>query len=77
MARTGRRLTRDQGRIAECYELMQQWHTIAGQHQDRKILDESAREMAWILEGWGRDHEALALHQRRAAEFDDQMHLLF
>ncbi len=77
MARTGRRLTRDQGRIAESYELMERWHALAEEREDRKVLDESAREMVWILEGWGRDHEALALHQRRATEFDDQMHLLF
>jgi hypothetical protein len=74
-ARMGRRLTQEQGRIAECYELMQMWHAAAEMRGDRKVLDESAREMVWILEGWGREAEARSLDRRRAAEFDDQMSL--
>src|SRR5258708_38528670 len=35
LARQGRRLARDQCRIAECYELMQQWHALAQQEGDR------------------------------------------
>ncbi len=77
LARTGRRLTREQGRIAECYELMQLWHAAAELRGDRKVLDESSREMVWILEGWGREQEARSLDFRRAAEYDDQMVLPF
>lgn len=77
LARTGRRLTREQGRIAECYELMQLWHAAAEVRGDRKVLGESAREMVWILEGWGHEEEARNLDCRRAAEFDDQMPLPF
>ncbi|MBZ5626167.1 MAG: toll/interleukin-1 receptor domain-containing protein [Acidobacteriia bacterium] len=77
LARLGRRLTQEQGRLAECYELMQEWHAAAQVHGDRKVLDESAREMVWILEGWGREEEARSLDRRRAIEFDDQMHLPF
>jgi hypothetical protein len=74
-ARQGRRLAREQGRIAELYELMQHWHTAAEQQDDRAVLSESAREMVWILEGWGRTAEAEQLEYRRATEFDEQMRL--
>lgn len=77
LARLGRRLTREQGRIAECYELMQQWHAAAEEQEDRAALEESAREIVWILEGWGRTEEAHSLEYRRATEFDDQMMLPF
>lgn len=76
-ARQGRRLLRDSGRIAELYELMQEWHSLAEDEADRPALDESAREIVWILEAWGRSEEALALDYDRAARFDDQMQLPF
>ena len=65
LARQGRRLTQDQGRIAECDELMQQWYAAAEARGDRAVLDEAAREMVWILEGWGRLEEARLLEYRR------------
>ncbi len=77
VARLGRRLTREQGRIAECYELMLQWHSAAEKEGDRRALDESAREIVWILEGWGRADEAHRWEYRRATECDDQMPLPF
>jgi hypothetical protein len=76
-ARQGRRLLRDAGRIAELYELMQQWHSLAEDECDRAALDESAREIVWILEAWGRADEAQALEFDRACKFDDQMMLPF
>jgi hypothetical protein len=76
-ARQGRRLLRDAGRIAELYELMQQWHAGAEARDDRAVLDESARELVWILEGWGMADEAHRLDYRRATEFDDQMMFSF
>jgi hypothetical protein len=76
-ARQARRLARDHGRIAELYELMQQWHAAATHEDDRAVLSESAREMVWILEGWGRTAEAEQLEYRRATEFDEQMRLFF
>jgi hypothetical protein len=75
LARQGRRLAREQGRIAECFELMQQWHAAAESEDDRAVLNESAREMVWILEGWGRTEEAERLEYDRATEFEDQMRL--
>jgi hypothetical protein len=77
LARLGRRLTFDQGRIAELYELMWQWQSAAEDCEDRTVLNESARELVWILESWGRDEEARRLDQRRAAEYDEQMSLPF
>ncbi len=76
-ARIGRRLLRDAGRLAECYELMQQWHDLALEREDHGALDESEREMVWILEGWDRLEEARALEIRRAAAFDEQLPLQF
>jgi hypothetical protein len=75
LARQGRRLAREQGRIAECFELMQQWYAAAELEDDRAVLNEAAREMVWILEGWGRTEEAERLEYQRTAEFEEQMRL--
>jgi hypothetical protein len=77
LARIGRRLTREAGRIAECYEIVQCWHEAAQVIGDRAALDESARELVWILHSWDRTDEARHLDYRRACEFDEQMHLPF
>ena len=53
LGRLGRKLSGDGGRMAECFELMEQWHQAALARGDRRVLDETAREMAWILEGLG------------------------
>jgi len=77
LARIGRRGARDQNRIAELYELKQEWYALAEARGDRHILNESARETIWILEGWGRFAEASRLECRRATELDEQMALPF
>jgi hypothetical protein len=77
LARRGRSLTRDAGRMAECSEMMAQWHAAAEARDDRKALDESAREQVWILESWGRTDEAYRMDYLRATEFDEQMGLPF
>ena len=77
LARIGRRVAREQNRIAELYELLLQWHALADARGDRRILDESANEMVWVLEGWGRLAEASRLESRRVTEFGDQMALPF
>jgi hypothetical protein len=56
---------------------MLKWHALAEAHGDRQVLNESAREMVWVLEGWDRFTEAAKLEYRRAAEFDQQMPLPF
>jgi hypothetical protein len=76
-ARLGRRLLRDAGRMAELHDLMQQWHSAAEDEDDRAVLDESVREIVWILEAWGRGDEATAIDFDRARRFDDQMMLPF
>jgi hypothetical protein len=73
MARLGRRLCTEQGRIAELYELMGQWHEAAEARDDRKAMEESARELVWILQGWGRSEEAHRIEVRRVTELTDQM----
>lgn len=77
LARKGRRLTRDAGRMAECRELMALWHAAAEPRDDRQALDESARELVWILETWGRSDEAYRLDLLRASEVDEQLPLPF
>jgi hypothetical protein len=75
LARQGLRLAGEQGRLAESFELLQKWHALAEACGDRRILEESAREMVWILEGWDRLEEARRLEYRRATQYDDQMSL--
>lgn len=77
VARQGRRLARERGRLAECYEMMEEWHTEAEETGDRAVMDEAAREMVWILEAWGRTELAGRLEFRRAAACDEQMPLPF
>jgi hypothetical protein len=75
LARQGLRLANEEGRRAESFELMGQWHALAEARGDRRILEESAREMVWILEGWDRLEEARRMEYRRAMEWADQMAL--
>ena len=77
LVRIGRRIARDQKRIAELYELLLEWHALADAREDRQILDESASERVRVLEGWGRFDEASRLEHRRVAEFGEQMALAF
>ena len=57
--------------------MMARWHAAAEACEDRKALDESARELVWILESWGQSDEAYRLDYLRATEFDEQMGLPF
>jgi hypothetical protein len=74
-ARQFRRLARDTGRFAECFELMEQWRDLAELQGDEAAGDEAAREMVWILEGWGRSSDAARIEYRRASTFDEQLPL--
>ena len=76
-ARQARRVAREQGRIAELYDLMQAWAAMANDHADGGAEDEALREIVWILDGWGRAEEAHGIELRRSAAFDEQMPLLF
>jgi hypothetical protein len=77
LARLGRRQTRDTGRIAECYELMELWRAQADEQNDLMALDEASRELAWILEGWGETDDARTMEYHRAERCDEQMLLGF
>jgi hypothetical protein len=75
--RQGRRLLQDAGRIAELHEMMLAWLAAAESRGDRRVADESARELIWILESWGWTDDARRLDRYRAAEYEDQMVLPF
>jgi hypothetical protein len=75
LARDGLHLADAQGRFAESFELLEKWHSLAQARGDRRILEESAREIVWILEGWDRLEEARRWEYRRATQYDDQMAL--
>jgi len=77
LSRLGFRLTRDAGRIAECYEFLQCWRENAEVVGDRAIVNECVRELVWILNSWDRTEEAGELDYQRAREFDEQMILPF
>jgi TIR domain-containing protein len=74
-ARLGRSLLLDAGRFAECHELMRQWHDAAQARGDLAVLDESARELVWILESWGLHEEAALLDRHRGEHYAEQMML--
>jgi hypothetical protein len=76
-ARLARRLLRDGGRLAECHEVMLQWHEAAQAREDLVVLDESARELVWILETWGFSEEAERLERQRGEQYAEQMTLPF
>ncbi len=75
LARLGRQITTNRGRSAERHELMQQWHAMAEARGDRDVANESARELVWILESWGKTEEATQVEGHRAREYDEQMRL--
>ena len=77
LARQARRIAHEQFRLAECFEIMKQWRTMADEHDDRPAVDEASREIVWILDGWGRTEEARQIEQVRAMEFDEQLPLFF
>jgi hypothetical protein len=76
-ARLARRLTLEQGRLAECHELMEHWIALADVRNDGPVQDEATRELVWVLETWGHTIEAAKLDYRRAAAFDEQIPLAF
>jgi hypothetical protein len=76
-ARVVRRVTQEQGRFAERFEVMEHWAALAESRGDDAIQEEATREMVWILESWGRTVDAAKLDFRRATAFDEQMPLAF
>jgi hypothetical protein len=77
LGRQAIRLAVAAGRYAEAFEIAETLEREAEPQADRKVLEDSAWERAWILERWGRTDEAEALHRRRQLLYSDQMALDF
>jgi hypothetical protein len=77
LASRGVRWARAQERLAEAFEILQAWSQAATRQGDRRVLEDCAWEQIWILEHWGRSHEARRLDGLRRREFADQMPLDF
>ena len=77
LGRQAVRLAVSAGRDAEAFEIAETLEREAEPRADRKVLEDSAWERAWILERWGRTGEAEILHRRRQLHYSDQMALDF
>lgn len=77
LARRALTWAKAQERLAEAFEILQDWKRIAEQHGDRRVLDDCAWEQIWILEHWGRGAEAGELEQVRREQYADQMAFSF
>jgi hypothetical protein len=73
-ARLVRHLASGRGRNAELYDVMRAWHSAAIGNGDPTAQNESARELAWILERWGRYGDIGDLSWQ-GAEMHEQMTL--
>jgi hypothetical protein len=73
LARRGVAWARAQGRIAEAFEILQDWGSAAEQRSDRRVLEDCAWEKIWILEHWGCSSEARILDGIRRREYADQL----
>jgi len=73
LARRGVSWSRAQERLAEAFEVLQDWLRAAAARADRRVLDECAWEQTWILEHWGRTQEARRLESERLRNYADQM----
>jgi hypothetical protein len=77
LARRGLTWAKAQDRLAEAFEILQDWQRTAERHGDRRVLEDCAWEQIWILEHWGRDSEAQQLDMIRREQYADQMTLAF
>jgi hypothetical protein len=77
LARRGLSWAKAQDRLAEAFEVLQEWSRVARERGDRRVLEDCAWEQAWILEHWGRTGEAQQLDRVRREQFADQMSLSF
>jgi hypothetical protein len=66
-----------QDRLAEAFETLQDWSRAAARCADRRVLEDCAWEQIWILEHWGRNHEASEIQRTCREEYADQMSLHF
>ena len=77
LARRGVKWAKTQDRLAEAFEMLQDWSRTASARGDRKVLEDCAWEQIWILEHWGRSGEARELDDIRRERYADQMPLSF
>jgi hypothetical protein len=77
LARRALTWAKAQDRLAEAFEILQDWQHAAGQHGDRRVLEDCAWEQIWILEHWGRTGEARELDSIRREQYADQMSFSF
>ena len=73
LARRAVAWARAQDRLAEAFEILEEWSLAAEQRSDRHVLDDCAWEQIWILEHWGRYDEARALDGIRRKQYADQL----
>lgn len=73
LARRAVSWARGQDRLAEAFEILQDWTRVAEQRADRRVLEDCAWEQVWILEHWGRSSQARALDEFRRRHYADQL----
>jgi len=73
LARRALAWAKAQDRLAEAFEILQDWLRAAELHGDRRVLEDCAWEQIWILEHWGRTGEARALDDIRRRHYADQL----
>ena len=73
LARRGLTWAKAQDRLAEAFEVLQDWSGTAERHGDRSVLEDCAWEQIWILEHWGRTTEARELDVIRRTHYADQL----
>ncbi len=66
-----------QDRLAEAFEILQDWRHNAEQRADRRVLEECAWEQIWILEHWGRPADARELAVLSRERYANQLCLEF
>jgi hypothetical protein len=77
LARRAVAWARAHDRLAEAFEILEEWSRAAEQRSDRRALEDSAWEQIWILEHWGRTREARVLDGLRRKQYADQLALDF
>jgi len=73
LARRALTWAKAQDRLAEAFEILQEWARVAEQQGDRRVLEDCAWEQIWILEHWGQSSEARELDLIRREQYSDQM----
>jgi hypothetical protein len=77
LARRAVTWARAHDRLAEAFEILEEWSRAAEQRSDRRVLEDAAWEQIWILDRWGRTNEARTLDGIRRKQYADQLALDF